>query len=582
LRKLRAGLCGARRVWEGGEGKPEGGDLKPEDRSRKTEDGGRRSEGGGRREEDVARRGAEGAERREMGGGKPEGQRTEDGGQKTEDGGLATAMGGGTQVSGFRFQVSRGGVWVLAPLLVPLPKYEWVRRFNGWLCAHMARTWCRRLGFENPALINYVPVLAEAMRGWGKVDGFRVQGSEVRGQRSEGDCLKPSAINHQRSTVRARRARVVYHCVDRWDAFAMYDSAMMAEMDARCCRYADLVIASSTDLADRCRRQNPNTHLVLHGVDYSHFARALDLRRGPRPADLPAGPIVGFFGLLSEWIDQELLVELARGLRTEDRGRRAEVGGQRAEVGGQKSEKEVSLAEAQRSQREKEMAPGTRELRVPGAVSLDMGSQIGTEPGISPAPAVSLRHSPRPLCALREEMSADGGRKPEGGSLSSEFGGQRSGCRDEGGNLKPAASLVLIGQADVGISRLKAEPNIVLLGPKPFATLPGYAAHFDVGIIPFHVNELTMAVNPIKLREMLAAGCPVVSTALPEVRIYAMERGVVVADNREDFVAAVDGFVDRPLTVMERKALSDTMKGETWVAKVREMLGGLGVAGLAS
>ena len=90
----------------------------------------------------------------------------------------------------------------------------------------------------------------------------------------------------------------------------MYDSAMMGEMDRRCCRYADLVIASSEDLVERCRRHSPNVHLVSHGVDHEHFAQALsDI---PRPADLPEGRIAGFFGLLSEWLDQDLLVEIAR------------------------------------------------------------------------------------------------------------------------------------------------------------------------------------------------------------------------------------------------------------------------------
>jgi len=59
-----------------------------------------------------------------------------------------------------------GGIWVLSPLLVPFPRFEFARRFNGWLCASMARRWCRKLGFGETVLINYVPVLAEAMRVW--------------------------------------------------------------------------------------------------------------------------------------------------------------------------------------------------------------------------------------------------------------------------------------------------------------------------------------------------------------------------------------------------------------------------------
>jgi glycosyltransferase involved in cell wall biosynthesis len=79
----------------------------------------------------------------------------------------------------------------------------------------------------------------------------------------------------------------------------------------------------------------------------------------------------------------------------------------------------------------------------------------------------------------------------------------------------PQATILLIGKADVDVARLQRVPNIQLPGPKPFTELPAHIARFTVGIIPFVVNDLTRAVNPIKLREMLAAGCPVVSTAMP-------------------------------------------------------------------
>ena len=53
----------------------------------------------------------------------------------------------------------------------------------------------------------------------------------------------------------------IYHCVDRWDAFGTYDSRLMADMDARCCRYAGQVIASSEDLAARC---DPGAMVFAH------------------------------------------------------------------------------------------------------------------------------------------------------------------------------------------------------------------------------------------------------------------------------------------------------------------------------
>ena len=59
---------------------------------------------------------------------------------------------------------------------------------------------------------------------------------------------------------------------------------------------------------------------------------------------------------------------------------------------------------------------------------------------------------------------------------------------------------------------------------------------FDVGIVPYVLNEETVAVDPLKLLEYLAAGVPVVCTALPEARKY--EGAVMIAADREAFVEA--------------------------------------------
>ena len=83
----------------------------------------------------------------------------------------------------------------------------------------------------------------------------------------------------------------------------------------------------------------------------------------------------------------------------------------------------------------------------------------------------------------------------------------------------PEWTIALIGKASVDVSRLQGIANIESLGRKPYASLPSYCKGMSVGLIPFAVNELTKAVDPIKLREYLSAGLPVVSTApLPRCR----------------------------------------------------------------
>jgi glycosyltransferase involved in cell wall biosynthesis len=60
-------------------------------------------------------------------------------------------------------------------------------------------------------------------------------------------------------------------------------------------------------------------------------------------------------------------------------------------------------------------------------------------------------------------------------------------------------------------------PNVELPGEIAFSDLAQTISEFDVGIIPFVVNSLTLCTNPIKLYEYFGYGLPVVSTPLPEV-----------------------------------------------------------------
>lgn len=340
-------------------------------------------------------------------------------------------------------------VWVLSPLFLPFPSCGVVRRINGLIGRVGTGFWKWVLGFHAPVLINTVPTLAYAMpraRG-GESDGGRRDraGAPVHTpQTSVSGCGHGARLGPCCS-------RAVYYCIDRWDAYPGYDAHVMAEMDRRCCEKADVVLASSGVLADRCRRFNENVHLLPHGVDHPLFSRALQGQA--RPDDLPAGRVAGFFGSLSAWLDQDLLLELAR--------------------------------------------------RV------------------------------------------------------------------------PECEIVLIGRADVPVDRLRKARNIHLLGARPFRQLPGYLAHFDVGLIPYVVNDLTMAVNPTKLREMLAGGCPVVASGLPEVRPY-VGRGATVCGTVEAFADAVAKLVREPLSPMERLAISRGVAQETWEARVEEMLGWVG------
>jgi glycosyltransferase involved in cell wall biosynthesis len=86
--------------------------------------------------------------------------------------------------------------------------------------------------------------------------------------------------------------------------------------------------------------------------------------------------------------------------------------------------------------------------------------------------------------------------------------------------LRSAWSFALVGPVGPGdprtdVSALAAEPNIHLLGPRPYRELPNVLRGADAGLIPYARNELTESIFPMKVYEYLAAGLPVVATPLP-------------------------------------------------------------------
>ncbi|MDO3677022.1 glycosyltransferase family protein [Paenibacillus ehimensis] len=86
--------------------------------------------------------------------------------------------------------------------------------------------------------------------------------------------------------------------------------------------------------------------------------------------------------------------------------------------------------------------------------------------------------------------------------------------------------------------------KVRFLGLKRHEELRGYIQSFHVCIIPFRIAPLTVAANPVKAYEYLAAGKPVVSTALPECRRMAPH--VDTAASREEFIRKVAERLDEP------------------------------------
>lgn len=306
-------------------------------------------------------------------------------------------------------------IFVLNPLAVPAYGSSLVRGFNRRFLLSQVRRAMRRLGFRNP--LNFV---------------FNPAAGLLAGKIGE--------------------ERVIYYCVDEYTAFTGVAPGLK-EIEEELFRTSDLVVVSAEKLFESKRHFNPNTHIIRHGTDWAHFRKAVDgdVSVPGEIADLPK-PVIGFHGLLADWVDFNLIRKTA------------------------------------------EAFPDGSVVLI-GKVSVDAEKKIGILDGV---------------------------------------------------------------------------PNIHMLGRKPYAELPAYCKGFDVALNPFVINELTLAANPLKVREYLAAGIPVVSTDIPEVRVLA---DCLVADDVDDFVAKIEAALAYPRSAGE---ISDGIRHESWEAKVDELRGLMG------
>lgn len=298
-------------------------------------------------------------------------------------------------------------IYVFSPVMIPFYHSMVLRKSNQLLLAAMIRRQLKRLGFSNPITWTFAPSSADVVGRLGE-------------------------------------SRVVYHCVDEFSAFSDAPQTAIQKMEETLLKRSDLVIVSASTLQESKRRWNPNTHLVRHGVDYDHFKKALDPATAI-PLEIAAlpRPIIGFHGLVADWIDLPLIRKMA------------------------------------------------------------------------------LQY--------------------------------------------PKWSIVLLGSAAADVSQMAGLKNVHLLGKRPYESLPAYCKGFDVAILPFVVNRLTLYANPLKLREYLAAGLPVVSSDLPEVR--SLGGDIRIGRSHTGFIEQVAEIIQKG-NVGPSPARSKSMEQESWDHKV--------------
>lgn len=102
----------------------------------------------------------------------------------------------------------------------------------------------------------------------------------------------------------------------------------------------------------------------------------------------------------------------------------------------------------------------------------------------------------------------------------------------------PHWNFVLVGPVNTDVGVLAMLENVHLLGEKPHAVLPAYVQHWHVSLMPFKDTAQIRASNPLKLREYLAVGKPIVSTEFPALDGY--RDLLVVATQAEEFARAIE------------------------------------------
>jgi glycosyltransferase involved in cell wall biosynthesis len=133
---------------------------------------------------------------------------------------------------------------------------------------------------------------------------------------------------------------------------------------------------------------------------------------------------------------------------------------------------------------------------------------------------------------------------------------------------RPKWHIVLVGRNSVDPLEFDKHENIHLLGEREYEDLPTLCRYASIGIIPFVDSELTAACNPLKLYEYLAAGLPVVSTDIPEVRRYSDI--VHIGSTQTSFLTACEQALHIDRIEYSPKA-SELVREHDWDSRVQNI-----------
>jgi glycosyltransferase involved in cell wall biosynthesis len=133
----------------------------------------------------------------------------------------------------------------------------------------------------------------------------------------------------------------------------------------------------------------------------------------------------------------------------------------------------------------------------------------------------------------------------------------------------PDVSFVITGNIITSIERLKNIKNIYFTGPVPYAEIPQLVSSWEICMLPYVRNDLTDAINPLKIKEYIATGKPIISTDLPEVQ--QLQKWVHIGTDDNSWVSIIEQILNNEIS-KKTTGRRDFVLSQSWEEKAKYLL----------
>ena len=134
---------------------------------------------------------------------------------------------------------------------------------------------------------------------------------------------------------------------------------------------------------------------------------------------------------------------------------------------------------------------------------------------------------------------------------------------------RPNYNFVFVGRKEIRINKIESLPNIFFLGEKNYKEIPYYASYFDVCIMFWIRREWIKNCSPLKLKEYLSSGKPVVSTYIEELDLYYKDI-IYISQTKEKFLSNIDSALNNLDSDRINKGI-EIVKNDSWLNAVNKI-----------